>query len=283
MEEVPVGAPMEDPNLDDIQVDGPTAMELDQAAAAADEDFVPNHYSRGLLDEDDDETRPATLLGGGGGPSILSVPALRPLGPPVKAVRGFPHLCEVGKQGIAFVYYTPAQGAKWQCLKNGWCSPAFCHAAAYLLANKPAENDLEWFARFLAYIRLEDRYELPSIPDHTPDETQAKLSVVVRMATFQTTAMVYEREIEGMVLIAQEEGRNHWPNHGRILIWTHSQHVKVMWKVLRVLLREPQWQQAPPFWAADKMLVALSEDPHLLSFWREAHARYQSLLGAAGE
>ena len=197
--------------------------------------------------------------------------------------RGLPYLSNTGHGGIPFVYQSASQEPAWRCLDKGWGTPAFCHLASHFLQQQQQqpnkESDVEWLARFLAYIRLAERHELPTVIDHTEDESATGDSIGTRMITFKNTAAQYTRLIDGMVLIAQEEGGADWPGHARIHVWVSASHPRSLWYVLAVLFSSPRWEAAPPFWANDRMETALAHESVYLEFWKTAYARYQSRLG----
>lgn len=201
------------------------------------------------------------------GPRVLTIQRLRPslpARPPMTVLQ------DAAAGAFPFVYAAADTPPTGHALEKKLGSPVFCHLALWLLQpeGRGVEADIEWMARLLAYMRPAGRFELPTV------------SSGVDIAGFKRVAEEYQRSMPGMVLIAQEEGGQDWPNHGRIHMWVHAQQSQSMWHVLATLFSPAQWMGAPLFWASSRMEAALKDEPVYLEFWRATYARFQSRLNA---
>ena len=258
---------------------GDGAPEPMEIAAAAENDEMA------LLLDDQGDTRPALAVADEppeGRPYVLQVHPLRPAPP----ARGMRHLMDVAKEGIPFVFQSAREKGAWCALDYGWGTPAFCQLSRYLLS-RDAEDDVEWMARFLAYIRIPERHQMPEVPDAIVLEQQCGSSIEERLELVKQTAEQYMRLVDGMVLAVQASCGAEWPGNAHILLWVHVHHPRPLWHTLKVLLTPPQWHSnTPPFWDAQRMENALADEPALLDFWKAVYARYQSRAAApagAGE
>ena len=236
--------------------DGDAGVELDPLPAST--DTIPMDMGG----EEEEVARP-----------VLSIQRLRPTRPPSHtqpstAVPPFTTLEDAAAGTFPFVYAAADTPATAHALEQRLGSPVFCHLALHLL--QPDEADIEWMARFLAYMRASGRFELPN----------ASSAVGGSVANFRCEADAYQRSVPGLVLIAQEDGGQDWPNHGRIHMWVHAQQPQPLWHVLATLFAPAQWMGSPLFWMASRMETALQDEPVYLEFWRATFARFQSRLNA---
>lgn len=198
---------------------------------------------------------------------LLSIHRLRPTHP-ITTVPPFTALENAAAGAFPFVFAATDTPAAAHALEKQLGSPVFCHLALQML--QPDEADIEWLARLLAYMRALGRFELPN----------ASSALGGSVVNFRRAADEYQRSVPGLVLIAQEDGGQDWPNHGRIHMWVHAQQPQPLWHVLATLFAPAQWMGAPLFWMASRMETALKDEPVYLEFWRATFARFQSRLNA---
>jgi hypothetical protein len=240
--------------MDNSDDDGDAGVELDPLPTGP--------MDIGEEEEEEEAARP-----------VLSIQRLRPTRPPshtqpITTVAPFTVLEDAAAGTFPFVYAAADTPATAHALEKRLGSPVFCHLALQLL--QPDEADIEWMARFLAYMRASGRFELPN----------ASSAVGGGVMNFRRAADAYQRSVPGLVLIAQEDGGQDWPNHGRIYMWVHAQQTQPLWHVLATMFAPAQWMGAPLFWMASRMETALKDEPVYLEFWRATFARFQSRLNA---
>lgn len=242
-----------------------------------DEDPLPMEILDGnddILDDDDGTTRPDS---GPVGATVLQVPTLRPkrarLAPEaaVDVRADLNNLINLAGTAIPFVYWDVNKNIlEWHCFNGARATPVLCHLATRLVGharNLPMGDDLDWFARLLAYVRIADRHKIhhDGILDELFMGPGEQEELVGR---FHRAALFAAQNAPTLIVLGQEADG---AGRGKPHLWVGTAQVRPIWHVAALLFAEAHW----PAWDHGRMQSALADRPNLLEFWNAAHERFQ--------